>query len=312
MNANLKKAGMAALLLGASALYFGAGEVAEAPPPARAPGPDLFAFVPSMEGTRPDGELTTLPGEQLVVDAELGHLFDYYLAGLGEKDLDAIRTEIERELDRRLKPQPARQAKLLLASYLRYKQALAGIESTLPPGGDMAQSARARLLAMRQLRPTYFTPRQSAGLFGARDAEDEDALARLEIDIDQSLGAEQKKARLTALDQRMPATLRAEREAPGKIIRLEQSVAQLRANGAGDNEIYSVRAAAFSPEAAARLADVDRDEAAWKARIGAYLAQRATLSAQPARQNDAALQQLRDASFTPDEQRRLGAYERKF
>lgn len=38
-----------------------------------------------MEGTRPDGDVKTLAGEQLVVDAELGHLFDYYLAGLGEK-----------------------------------------------------------------------------------------------------------------------------------------------------------------------------------------------------------------------------------
>ncbi|HWW69387.1 MAG TPA: lipase chaperone, partial [Duganella sp.] len=148
MKTTAKKAGMAALLLAGCALYFGAGKVAQPPPQASPPkpGPGLFAFVPSMEGTRPDGDLRTLPGEQLVVDAELAHLFDYYLAGLGEKDLDAIRSEIERELDRRLKPGPARQAKQLLASYLSYKQALAGIESTLPPAGDMAQAARARLL----------------------------------------------------------------------------------------------------------------------------------------------------------------------
>ncbi len=309
MKTTAKKAGIAALLLAGCALYFSAGKVEEPPAAPPKPGPGLFAFVPSMEGTRPDGDVKTLAGEQLVVDAELGHLFDYYLAGLGEKDLDAIRSEIERELDRRLKPGPARQAKQLLASYLNYKQALAGIESALPKPGDMAQSARARLLAMRQLRPAYFTPEQSAGLFAASDAQDEDAVARLEIDVDQRLSAEQKKARLAALDQRMPAALREEREAPAKIIRLEESVAQLRAKGAGDNEIYSLRAAALSPEAAARLADVDRDEAAWKARIGAYQSQRAALMAQPALQKDAALQQLRDTSFSPDEQRRLGAYE---
>ncbi|HEX8406649.1 MAG TPA: lipase secretion chaperone, partial [Duganella sp.] len=289
----------------------------EAPPstPASRQGADLFAFVPSMEGTRPDGDVKTLADEQLVVDAELGHLFDYYLAGLGEKDLGAIKAEIERELDRRLKPAPARHAKLLLAGYLGYKQALAGIEATLAPGADMAQSARARLLAMRQLRTAYFTAEQSAGLFAASDSRDDDAVARLEIGFDKSLSVEQKKARLAALDRRMPAALREEREAPARIIRLEQSVAQLRAKGAGDNEIYSLRAAALSPEAAARLADVDRDEAAWQARIGAYLAQRKAMVAQSVQsdhasgRDDAALQRLRDASFTADEQRRLGAYE---
>ncbi|USX24556.1 lipase chaperone [Oxalobacteraceae bacterium OTU3CINTB1] len=309
MHTNVKRAGIAALLLAGCVLYFSRDEATPAPPQRREPGSAPFAFVPSMEGTRPDGDIKTLAGDQLVVDAELGHLFDYYLAGLGEKGLDAIRTEIERELDRRLKPGPARQAKQLLSSYLAYKQALAGVESTLAPSGDVARSARARLAAMRALRSTYFTPEQSAGLFGATDIADDDAVARLEVDVDKTLSAEQKQAKVAELDRRMPPALREEREAPAKIIRLEESVAQLRAGGAGDNEVYSVRAAAFSPEAAARLADVDRDEAAWKARIGAYQTQRATLLAQPAQQKDAALQRLRDASFTPEEQRRLGAYE---
>lgn len=309
MHANVKRTGVAALLLAGCALYFSRDEAPSPPVQVREPGSGLFAFVPSMQGTRPDGDIKTLQGDQLVVDAELGHLFDYYLAGLGEKDLDAIRTEIERELDRRLKPGPARQAKQLLSSYLAYKQALAGVDSQLAPSGDVAQSARARLVAMRALRSTYFTPEQSAGLFGATDMADDDAVARLEVDNDKTLSAEQKRAKVAELDRRMPAALREEREAPAKIIRLEESVARLRAGGAGDNEVYSLRAATFSPEAAARLADVDRDEAAWKARIGAYLNQRATLMAQPAQQKDAALQQLRDSSFTPEEQRRLGAYE---
>lgn len=304
MHAYAKMAGIGtlALALVLSALYFGS-----AAPPVPAPSkaePDLFAFVRSMQGTRPDGDIKTSTGAQLVVDAELGHLFDYYLAGLGEKDLAAIKAEIERELERRLAAAPAAQAKQLLAQYLAYKQALAGIETKLPKDASMAQSARARLQAMRQLRPDFFTPEQSAGLFGASDARDDDAIARLAIDADQTLDAAQKQARLAALDGQLTAAQRAERDAPTQVMRLEESVQQLRANGAGDNEVYRVRAAAISPEAAARLADVDREEAAWQGRISAYLAQRAAVTGDAAR-----LQQLRDSSFTPDEQRRLGAYE---
>ncbi len=61
--------------LAALALYLALrpGE-APAPPPEKAE-PDLFAFVRSMEGTRPDGNVTVAAGDKLVVDAELAHLF---------------------------------------------------------------------------------------------------------------------------------------------------------------------------------------------------------------------------------------------
>ena len=275
-----------------------------APPPERAE-PDLFAFVRSMEGTRPDGNVTVAAGDKLVVDAELGHLFDYYLAGLGEKPLAAIRSQIEAELDRRLAPVPAREAKRLLGAYLAYKQALLGTEQALPAQADAALAARARLHAMRALRGNYFTPEESAGLFGASDAYDDDAVARMAILGDTSLDEAQRQAQLTALDQKMPPTLRAARDAPLQVAQLDASVKALRAQGGGDNEVYRLRAATFTPEAAARLAELDREESHWQQRIIAWRAQKAGLGAGDA----ASLQQLTNTLFSPDEQRRLGAYE---
>jgi lipase chaperone LimK len=80
-------------------------------------------------------------------------------------------------------------------------------------------------------------------------------------------------------------------------------VTKLREQGASDDDVYRLRAAAFSPEAANRLAQLDREEAEWRARIVAYKAQRPTAG------DETALQQLRDKYFSGDEQRRLGAYE---
>jgi lipase chaperone LimK len=276
-------------------------------PPQEKPEPDLFAFVRSMEGTRPDGNVAVAAGDKLVVDAELGHLFDYYLAGLGEKPLAAIRSQIEAELDRRLAPVPAREAKRLLGAYLDYKQALAGAEQALPAQADPALAARARLQAMRALRGNYFTAQESAGLFGASDAYDDDAVARMAILGDKSLDEAQRQAQLAALDQQLSPAQRAARDAPLQVAQLDASVKTLRAQGGGDNEIYRLRASTFTPAAAARLAELDREESQWQQRIIAYQAQKASLPG--GTQNAAALQQLRDASFTPDEQRRLGAYE---
>lgn len=296
--------------LAALALYLALRPGQPPAPPQDRPEPDLFAFVRSMEGTRPDGNVTVAAGDKLVVDAELGHLFDYYLAGLGEKPLAAIRSQIEAELDQRLPPAPAREAKRLLGAWLAYKQALAGAEQALPAQADPAAAARARLQAMRTLRGTYFTAEESAGLFGASDAQDDDAVARMAILGDATLDEAQRQQKLAALDQQLSPAQRAARDAPLQVSRLDESVKALRAQGGGENEVYRLRASTFTPAAAARLAELDREESHWQQRIIAYQAAKAQQASLPGGAPDAAaLQQLRDASFTPEEQRRLGAYE---
>lgn len=299
----IMKLGAGVLTAGLLYAAFSKHEVEAAAAP-RSPA-DPFAFVRSMEGTRPDGAVTLGADGQLVVDAELGHLFDYYLAGLGEKDLVAIRSEIERELERRFKPGPAAQAKRLLASYLDYKRALVDLEQRLQPGAGLGKAARARLQAMQALRQNYFSAAEIAGLFGFSDAYDQDALARIDISLDPALTAEQRAQRLAALDNKLSPAMREEREAPTRVIRTEEAVQKLRAQGASDDEVYRLRAAAFSTEGAARLAELDRDEAAWQGRIKAYLAERSGMAPGAG----AMQQQLRDKHFNADEQRRLGAYE---
>ena len=273
---------------------------------ARPAGADYFAFVPSMLGTRPDGDVRQSAADKLTVDAELAYLFDYYLAGLGEKPLEAIRVEIGRELDRRLSAAPAAEARRLLDAYLAYKRALVDVERGLPATTDLAQGAHQRLEAMQRLRRSYFSDAEAAGLFSASDAYDLDAVARLEINSDKSQTDAQRKERIAALDARLPQKLRDERDAPARVLKLEEAVSKAREQGLGDNEIYRMRAAALSPEAAARLADVDREEADWHRRIASYQAQRQQLSpgADPA-----SLQKLRDSIFSADEQKRLAAYE---
>lgn len=281
--------------------------------PKSAAEPNLFPFVRSLEGTTPDGNIKTAADDGLVVDAELGRLFDYYLAALGEKSLDEIRAEIEAELDRRLKPHAAADAKRLLARYLDYKHALADVEKNAQLAGGSADAARRRLMALQQTRARFFSPEENQGLFGFEDAYDIDALARLEISQDKSLSEAKKQEKLAALDATLSPALREARDAPLAVIKLEESVAKMRADGASEDDIYRMRAAALSPEAAARFAEVDQEEAAWKKRIASYLAERSKLMSNtanlPEPERQAALEQLRQSRFNADEARRLPAYE---
>jgi lipase chaperone LimK len=304
----MKRLAMAVALAAALALILTSRSEVEKPK-ARAADPNYFAFVHSMEGTRPDGDIKLAAGDELVVDAELARLFDYYLAGQGERSLADIRAETERELDRRLGPKPALHAKRLLAQYWHYKEAVADLEKTAGIAGGTADALRKRMAARQALRAQFFSAAEIAGLFGFDDAYDADAVARVDIGQDKTLSEAQKKQKLAALDAALSPALREERVAPRRVLMLEQSVQQMRAQGASDDEVYRARAAAISPEAAARLAEVDRDEVAWKARIDVYLSERAAIVKSGAPDQQTALAQLRETRFTSDEQRRLGAYE---
>jgi lipase chaperone LimK len=308
MRAALRVAMLAALAGGGAYLLLTQRDApaAQAEPAQRA-SPDYFPFVHSMAGTQPDGAARADASGKLEVNAELAYLFDYYLAGLGERPLDDIRSEIVRELQRRLPAAASAEAQRLLDAYLAYKRALVDVERGLPAQADPASRARQRLAAMQQLRSTYFSPAEIAGLFSAGDIYDLDAIARLEISSDTSLSDAERTQKLADLDARLPAAARAEKDAPTRVLRLEETVTSARARGADDNEIYRLRSAALSPSAAARFADLDREEADWQRRISAYQTERRQLQQTTA--TETALQQLRDTGFTPEEQKRLPAYE---
>lgn len=265
---------------------------------------NYFSFVRSLAGTRPDGDVKTTDEDTLVVDASLVQLFDYYLAAVGEKPLDVIRQQIEKDLDQRLKPGAAAHAKDLLGRYIEYKKALIAVEKNPQATGNSLAAIRARLDAMYQVRARFFSEQENKGLFGLDDERDTDAVTRMEIQQDKSLTEAQRKEKLAALDAALSPQLREARELPLKIVRLQEKAEQMRNNGASDDDIYRMRASALSPEAAARMADVDREEELWKRRIASYLSARATLG------DAAAIADLRNRMFDVQEQLRLVAYEK--
>lgn len=277
------------------------------------------AFVKSQEGTQPDGNLATRVAPGATADnaplayGELRRLFDYYLSALGEQNLPGITQQIHTELDRRLSAVQAKKARRLLDLYLNFKRALVDLEAKPALAGNGVVAIRQRMLAQQDLRSQYFNPEEVEGMFGFEDLMDADAVARLEISQNAKLTAAQKQQQLAALDATMSPALRAEREASQVVTRVEQRAADMRAKGASDDEIYRMRSQEFDAGAASRLADLDREEAAWKQRIATYLEARSQVlksqaNATPSERQQA-LNQLQQSQFSEDERRRLAAYE---
>ncbi len=283
------------------------------------PGAD-GALVRSHDGTVPDGDLhlwgqgkglSTL-GNGLPY-AELRRMFDYFLSGLGEQNLAGIVARIDQEIQAQLPAAQTPAAKALLRKYLAYKEALVALDSNQAAQGQGVDAIRHRFNAMLALRARFFTPREDEAMFGFDDAYDRDAIARLEVHQNPSLSEAQKRERLGVLDAAMPAALKAEREAPRQIINLENQVAALRSQGGTDAQVFDMRAKALNPEAAQRLAVVDREEREWQTRIADYQRERQRVQQANANsstsERDAALAQLQQSRFSPAEIPRLAAYE---
>jgi lipase chaperone LimK len=313
--------GAGALALVAAGLFYwqqsGPREVVTLTPRAQAGGPTPFAR--SLQGTLPDGDLQTsrssseTEGSGALAYGELRRLFDYYLSTVGEQSVEAITAQIRSELQRRLPSAKAQRAQQLLERYVAFKRDLVGLEGKPDLSGNAVAAIRQRMLAVQDLRSHHFSADENQGMFGFEDAYDMDAVARLEISQNPALNAEQKRQQLAALDVSLPAALRADREASNVVVRIEQQASNMRAQGASEDDIYRMRAKELDPQAATRLADVDREEAGWKSRIANYRDARDKLlqasSNATESERKASLTQLQQSLFNEAERPRLAAYE---
>lgn len=309
-----------AVVVGGLAAWWPTSEPAASPVAVVGPVTRAAPFVRSMQDTLPDGDLQAIQkglaantsGGGLAY-GELKRLFDYYLSAVGEQSIETITLQIRGELDRRLPPSQAQKAQRLLGLYIEFKRELLRVESQPQLAGNDLQAIRGRFMAMQDIRARYFSAEESDGMFGFEDAYDMDAIARLEIDQNPALTAEQKKQQLAAMDAALPEQLRKEREASSMVVRVEQQAQDLRAKGGSDDDVYRMRAKELDPQAAARLADVDREEAAWKGRIARYLEERSKLLQSKvnasASEREASLAQLQQSAFSEAERPRLKAYE---
>lgn len=286
------------------------------PPSSAAPGQAVAPiahdqFAASFSGTKPDGQFN-LVGDHLQLDGRLLEFFDYYLAALGERSLPEIRKQIEIELDHNLPPLAATEAKKILGQYLGYRAALVDIDQNRRSGTNVIDALRQRLAAARDARSRHFSPQQIQALFGSQQLDEEQALARLEIQQDPTLTPEQKAGRLAQLDMQLTPEQRQQRDAPLQHALLEQEVLNARKNGASEAQIYQLRTQKIGAEAAERLSTVDKEEAQWRSRIDTYLAEKNTLQKNTQltpTDREQAIQRLRAERFSEQEQLRLSAFE---
>lgn len=233
----------------------------------------------SLRGTQVDGTLTTDSRGNLIVTEQLRDLFEYYLATVGEVELDQALILIDRSLTAQLTEPALSQARSLLDDYLQYKHALAELEKDLPVVSDLA-ALNEREQAVRRLRAERFDPLVQAALFGAEQDYNQYHLDRLAIVHDATLSPAERADALEQLRQQQPEALQ-ETLAVQVHQQLSQQTQALQSEGGDPAQLRQLRLELVGPEATQRLEQLDAQRQKWDLRLAAFDAQRQAILDEP-------------------------------
>ncbi|WJN57777.1 lipase secretion chaperone [Pseudomonas sp. SO81] len=267
------------------------------------PGP----LPPSLQGTSHGVTLRADAQSNLVLQPDLLHLFDFYLAGREEEGLDKVLTRIHQDLAAQLKGNALDQARDLLSRYVDYRIALQNL-----PEADSSMDAgalRQRLDALNATRQQYFSAEEYALFFANENAENEYMVQRLALGQQSGLSEEQRQQAVAELELQLPEEVRETRAASTRQGELYATTQAMLERGASAEEIRQVREQALGSEAANALAELDRQQAAWKQRLADYASERNRLRAAGLSDSElqSAVAELQASRFDELERKRVQA-----
>lgn len=273
----------------------------------------------SLQGTEVDGDIIIDANKQLIVTEGLRRLFDYFLSALGEEDEAAISARVESYI-RQHTPEPAAsQAVAIFNQYIAYLKALPEIEKRY--GNLQLQATKNGELDLSvvtqqkqdvaKLRQQYFAKPTIAAFFGAEDEYDDYSMEMIRIEQNTQISASQKQAARQDYISRMPDnTAKANIEQQANLHELINRTEQMKAQGATPEALYSMRRELVGAPAAARLAQVDQEDADFDQRFTQYQAQKQRLLSQQTdnAQVQTQIEQIEQQLFNDSERKRLAGY----
>ena len=273
----------------------------------------------SLQGTDVDGEIIIDENKQLVITEGLRRLFDYFLSALGEEEEAVIYARVESYI-RSHTPEPAAsQAVTIFDQYVAYLKAIPTIENRY--GNLQLQATKTGDLDLNmvaqqkqdvaKLRQQHFDKETIKAFFGAEDEYDDYSLAMVKINQDKQLSDAQKEAARQDYISRMPDNaIKTNIAQQANLNELITRTEQMQAKGATAEELYNMRRELVGAPAAARLAQVDQQDADFDQRFKQYQTQKQQLLSQNADKVQAQTQinQIEQQLFNETERKRLAGY----
>lgn len=288
-----------------------------------------FGALPdSLQGTMMKQSLQTDEQGNLRISSDIRRVFDFFLSSIEEEELDIILARIDEYLTHYLKEPALAQSKQILGEYIGLKQALYDFEQNrssnlkaMIDSGELQSNKglylsllTEQLKAQSDLRAEHLSAEVYEAFYAEEEAYDQYSLARMMVNSDESLSAQEKAVRLAQVDAEAPSDMVESRQQAQITDTLKQRVAEIKQAGGDAAKVREVRVEMFGEEAAQRFESLDQARSQWQARINSYLEQRQEiLSIDGLSQEERQVQvdNLRESQFDSREQIRVQVYERK-
>lgn len=264
----------------------------------------------SLQGTTaPDGISEDSLGN-LVISQGIRDVFEYFLSGSVDEPLSTVRDRIVAYIKSHVGVKATQQAISILDQYGAYKMALPEVAQAYP--GERIDQLKARLSAIKNMRRSTLGADVAEAFFGEEEAYALYTLNKGEVMQDGSMSLAQKNARVAELKKQLPPDTQESVSTAEMLQNLEEAQTDWKARGGSPEELRAAREAIVGKDGAARLEAMDRETAAWEARMTAYLTQRALILSDPSiapEMKPKRIESLRAQSFKADEQLRVTALE---
>ena len=235
--------------------------------------------------------------------------FDYFLTARNEMPASALDALVRRQIAAQLDGTAAQPEALdVWQRYQSYRATLARLAplAVSPATSEAGSQSEGELDAMQaSLDERASVASRTLGadwneaFFGADWRRAHGMIERLRILRDPTLTADQKAARLRALEESLPVSERSAIDRAKHARESVDAVAKLEQQGLSIDQLRAQATQTLGPQAAARIVQMQQSDLAWRAKYADYASQRARIDAMglPATERDAQLAQLRERTF---------------
>ncbi len=270
----------------------------------------------SLRGTRIPAAFELDPDGHLIVTSSIKSVIEYFLSATGEEPIGTIIERIKEFFTQQLEDPARSEALEVLTQYIAYKESLSVLETNLAENVKLAGKSSDYLTMFqyrRDARKNNLSPEVYEAFFADEDKEDSYTASVLEIQNNQALTAEEKRAQSIAMEALLPPQEQAVKQAERTRENLKQNIQTARATGASEEEIFQMRSEVYGYEAAERFAAADAKKAQWEARYQSYRSKKQSILNNEGLSNtDKAneIQTMQNELFNSREQRRLSTLDR--
>jgi lipase chaperone LimK len=218
-------------------------------------------------------------------------------------DPQGFRARLAVRVRKQFSPELTEPAIAFVNRYLNYLESLDAMN--LPSSAQDLAALRNVFETRKAIRQAHFSPEEYEVLFARDDRLDRYTIARFEIQADAKLSLAEKTEALNATANELTHEERKERERTQEHLALQRQTETFDKKQTSDEERFAARAREHGEAAAQRLAELDRAQREWDARVAQY--ENALNANRNGTLANEALAATRDRLFSEREQLRLEA-----